>query len=94
MGCVTTKESERPVDTHISKKEPRKLGSASSGSTKDEQIYGNFIANRQYKIIDKLGQGSFGSVYKIQDKTTGEFRAAKLVSLTILSDFFTGENQN
>ena len=32
-----------------------------------------------YCIIDKLGKGSFGSVYKVKHKITGEIRAMKII---------------
>ena len=31
-----------------------------------------------YKIIQKVGQGNYGSVYKIQKIKTGEIMAAKI----------------
>ena len=32
-----------------------------------------------YKIINKLGKGSFGSVFKVKHKITGEIRAMKII---------------
>ena len=32
-----------------------------------------------YKIINKLGKGSFGSVFKVKHKVTGEIRAMKII---------------
>ena len=32
-----------------------------------------------YRIIDKLGKGSFGSVYKVKHKITGDIRAMKII---------------
>ena len=34
-----------------------------------------------YKIIQKVGQGNYGSVYKIQKITTGEIMAAKICKI-------------
>ena len=39
-----------------------------------------------YKIINKLGKGSFGSVYKVKNKITGEIRAMKIIKNTSISD--------
>ena len=39
-----------------------------------------------YKIINKLGKGSFGSVYKVKHKITGEIRAMKIIKNTSISD--------
>ena len=39
-----------------------------------------------YKIINKLGKGSFGSVYKVKNKITGEIRAMKIIKNTTISD--------
>ena len=39
-----------------------------------------------YKIINKLGKGSFGSVYKVKHKVTGEIRAMKIIKNTSIGD--------
>ena len=39
-----------------------------------------------YKIINKLGKGSFGSVYKVKHKITGEIRAMKIIKNTTVTD--------
>ena len=39
-----------------------------------------------YKIINKLGKGSFGSVYKVKNKITGEIRAMKIIKNTSIND--------
>jgi calcium-dependent protein kinase len=39
-----------------------------------------------YKIINKLGKGSFGSVYKVKHKITGEIRAMKIIKNTSIND--------
>ena len=39
-----------------------------------------------YKIINKLGKGSFGSVYKVKNKITGEIRAMKIIKNTSIGD--------
>ena len=39
-----------------------------------------------YKIISKLGKGSFGSVYKVKHKITGEIRAMKIIKNTSIND--------
>ena len=38
-----------------------------------------------YKIISKLGKGSFGSVYKVKHKITGEIRAMKIIKNTTIN---------
>lgn len=37
-----------------------------------------FIINKKYLIIQKLGEGSFGSIYKCQNIRTNEFLAVKI----------------
>ena len=37
--------------------------------------------NKLYKILQKIGQGNYGSVYKIQNKITGEIMAAKVCKI-------------
>ena len=39
-----------------------------------------------YKIINKLGKGSFGSVYKVKNKITGEIRAMKIIKNNSIND--------
>ena len=39
-----------------------------------------------YRIINKLGKGSFGSVYKVEHKITKEIRAMKIIKRNILSN--------
>jgi calcium-dependent protein kinase len=39
-----------------------------------------------YKIINKLGKGSFGSVYKVKHKITGDIRAMKIIKNTTVTD--------
>ena len=46
-----------------------------------------------YKIINKLGKGSFGSVYKVKNKITGEIRAMKIIKNTSISDNDGAANQ-
>ena len=39
-----------------------------------------------YKIVNKLGKGSFGSVFKVKHKITGEIRAMKIIKNTSVDD--------
>ena len=39
-----------------------------------------------YRIINKLGKGSFGSVYKVEHKITKEIRAMKIIKRNIFSN--------
>ena len=45
-----------------------------------------------YKIICKLGKGSFGSVFKVKHKITGEVRAMKIIKNTSVDDKFEADN--
>ena len=42
--------------------------------------------NDNYEILKRLGKGSFGNVYQVKQKTTGEYRACKKISKLILED--------
>ena len=52
----------------------------------------NFVGKKQglltdyYEIIRKLGKGSYGKVYEVKNKTTGEIRACKQLSKSNLSN--------
>ena len=41
-----------------------------------------------YRIINKLGKGSFGNVYKVKHKITGEIRAMKIIKNPYLYLFY------
>lgn len=43
--------------------------------------------HQQYKTIEILGQGTYGVVYKAEDKVTGEIVALKRCRLDVLKDF-------
>ena len=45
-----------------------------------------------YKIVSKLGKGSFGSVYKVKHKISGEIRAMKIIKNTSVDDKVGVEN--
>jgi serine/threonine protein kinase len=54
-----------------------------------QTLYKNNSSNCRYKIelyygnhIEKIGEGSFGSVFKVQDPNTYEFKALKLINYT------------
>ena len=47
-----------------------------------------------YRIINKLGKGSFGSVYKVEHKITKEIRAMKIIKRNILSNNEKKEKEN
>ena len=42
---------------------------------------GQEILEGRFKIIKRLGSGAFGEIFKVEKKKTGEFYAAKIVSL-------------
>lgn len=45
-----------------------------------ERMYAlNFLDLNNYEIIKKIGQGGFGEVFKIRNKTTDDFYAAKIL---------------
>lgn len=45
-----------------------------------ERMYAlNFLDLNNYEIITKIGQGGFGEVFKIRNKTTDDFYAAKIL---------------
>jgi serine/threonine protein kinase len=45
-----------------------------------------------YKIIKKLGQGTYGTVYKVKNKKTGIIRAMKIIPKNFVKDEYTDED--
>ena len=45
----------------------------------------------KFQLMEKIGQGNYGSVYKVIDKTTGKTHAAKIATLYEESDSFKKE---
>ena len=45
-----------------------------------------------YDIIEKIGEGGFGIVYKVKLKNTNEFRAIKVINKEKIIDGFVNEN--
>ena len=46
-----------------------------------------------YEVIKKLGQGSYGKVYSVKNKQTGEIRACKQISKQMLPDLNLFKNE-
>ena len=46
-----------------------------------------------YEVIKKLGQGSYGKVYSVKNKQTGEIRACKQISKHLLPDLKLFKNE-
>ena len=42
--------------------------------------------NDNYQILKRLGKGSFGNVYLVRQKSTGEYKACKKISKLVLQD--------
>jgi calcium-dependent protein kinase len=42
-----------------------------------------------YQVIDVLGNGSYGKVYKVQQRTTGQLRAMKIISKALMKNKLT-----
>ena len=45
-----------------------------------------------YKIIKKLGEGAYGTVYKVKNKKTGIIRAMKIIPKNFVKDEYTDED--
>lgn len=58
--------------------------SKEQGNNNDDETPQNSLKN--FEIIEKIGFGSFGKVYKVKDKNTGIIYAAKISKDVIKSD--------
>jgi len=50
------------------------------------------IVNKKYKLISKIGEGSFGSIYKAENIRTREFVAIKIESIESSSNLLKNES--
>ena len=93
MGIKCPKcQHENPDDTLYCGKcgtqlpSPEKAGITKTLETpKDELIRGTILANR-YSIIEELGKGGMGTVYRVEDTKIGQDIALKLIKPEIASD--------
>lgn len=72
----------QPIDNNIYPNKLKEIKSLQVGD--DIKILRNISQNHatvqtDYNIISKLGHGSFGSVFKVHHKKTGQFRAMKVI---------------
>ena len=53
----------------------------------DNQVLdeGMEILEKKFRVIKRLGSGSFGEIYKLQKIKNGEYYAAKIVSDRVLT---------
>lgn len=51
------------------------------------------IVNNKYKIIEKIGNGSFGSIYKGENIRTGEYVAIKIEPITTATKLLLNESR-
>jgi serine/threonine protein kinase len=59
--------------------EPIKIPKENFIRFKNEDIH------KTYKFLEKLGEGSYGKVYKVENKRTGDIRAAKVMKRSSIS---------
>jgi serine/threonine protein kinase/Flp pilus assembly protein TadD len=93
MGIKCPKcQHENPDDTLFCGKcgtqlpSPEKAGVTKTLETpKEELTRGTTLANR-YEIIEELGKGGMGTVYRVEDKKIGQDIALKLIKPEIASD--------
>lgn len=87
MGCSSSNVKKTSVPEGITKKEEKNIAAASNISkieTKNFVVESKEQITKIYKIIEKLGSGSFGQVYKVQHRETKQLRALKMVKKTAL----------
>ena len=65
---------------------------------KSEIMKPEFISNQEdpeeiFQMLEKLGQGSYGSVYKVLHKVSGKIMAAKILNIDAEIDSFEKEIQ-
>jgi serine/threonine protein kinase len=53
----------------------------------------DLIINNKYKLIEEIGKGSFGSIYKAENIRTGEYVAIKVEPITSQTKLLTNESR-
>lgn len=49
---------------------------------------------KKYEKLEKIGQGSFGKVYKVRNRSTKEFLCLKEIDLTVMSPKMRKDAEN
>lgn len=87
MGCSSSnvKQNEAPASKNqVSEKKIQSIKSDGKLETKNFVVVSSEPITKSYKILEKLGAGSFGQVYKVQHRETKQLRALKMVKKTAL----------
>lgn len=93
LGPISNQKSESSVKLNTKKTEKvatTKTLKEVKFNNKDFQIKSTLSKNNkciadEYTILNKLGKGSFGTVYKVEQKKSNLFRAMKVISKEILT---------
>jgi len=83
MKCLKCQSDNPPESTYCEKcatrlDPPRPAFTETMGTTREELTTGSTFAGR-YQVIEELGQGGMGKVYKVHDTKIGEKIALKLI---------------
>ncbi len=78
--CYTPAQCTRTTGGHIPEKVPGRTPSTASVRVESGTWYtmGNYTVN----LMDRLGQGSFGVVYRGKEKSTGKVVAVKQIKIS------------
>ena len=52
------------------------------------RLYDDGILETKYEVLNKLGEGSFGTVYRVKNKETDLFYAMKTIAKKVKKNFF------
>lgn len=70
----------------------KQFSNVSTRQITQTRLYDDASLETRYEILNKLGEGSFGTVYRVRNKENNLFYAMKTIPKKVKLFFFSGRN--